>query len=370
MHSRIPRSFLCAAAFGAYSLAFAESFVRIVAPQAFVPREIVAAPYGVRMNKPGAVYRQHTPEMSADVRINSEGLRADRDYPVKKPEGVSRVAVFGDSYLLGYEASNADMATARLEEGLRSKNCPAEVLNFAVSGFGTAEMLKTLEARGLDFEPDVVIFQWHHTDPDDNLRANLYRLDNGKLIETGASYVPAIGARTVLESNPVYRKISDQSHLFIAARERASRYVRRMMAGHVFSRKTTSGASSEERVASPVDVAILGRAELDARRAGAAFFVIDIPGVQSRTRFKSSFRQLPPELVARANYISPQAEFEAAASNTEKLYWERGHKHLTPKGNAVLASVMAERIAGDEAAAAALGCKSRSPARLAAAPPE
>jgi hypothetical protein len=138
-------------------------------------------------------------------------------------------------------------------------------------------------------------------------------------------------------------------------REKGSRFVRRAMAGHVFSRKTTAGAK-EERLAGPLDLAILGRAEALSRAAGAPFFVVDVPSVQSRTRFRSSFRLLPETLTGRPNYISPLEAFAAAAGPKEKLYWEKGHRHLTPRGNAVLAGVIAERLIADPQAYDALGC--------------
>jgi hypothetical protein len=347
---------MTAAALAAYAIVFAEIFVRAFAPQSFVPRDIAAAPWGVRMNRPGAVYEQRTPEMKSIVAINANGLRADRDFALGKPAGVRRVAVFGDSYMLGYEASYADMATTQIERALRQAKCPVEVLNFAVSGFGTAEMLKTFEKNGLRYEPDVVLFQWHHTDPDDTLRANLYALKDGDLIETGATYLPAMGARRAVEDNFLFRLLAGHSHLFTIVRERASRFVRRAMAGHVFSRKTTGGAA-EERVAGQLDLAILARAEAVSRSAGAAFFVVDVPSAQSRTRFRSSFRLLPPDLAARPNYISPLAAFETAAGPDEKLYWEKGHRHLTPRGNAALAGVVAEKLLADPESYDALGCE-------------
>ena len=344
--------------FAVYSLAFAEAFVRAVAPQSFVPREITAAPFGVRMNKPGAVYQQRTPETSAIVRINAEGLRAEREYGLAKPLGVRRIAMFGDSYFLGYEASYDDITSTRLERMAHDALCPVEVLNFSVSGYGTAEMLRMLEAKGVLYHPDVVIFEWHHTDPDDNRRSNLYALTPNGLEPTGATYVPAIDARTAFEANGLYRLIASRSHLFIAVRERASRYVRRIMAGHVFSRDTTGGGSAEP-MAGPLDIAILDRAGAVAHAAGAKFYVVDVPGVQSRTRFRSSFRLLPPRVAARANFITPIDAFEAAASNNEMLYWEKGHKHLTPKGNAVIAGVIADHLLQDDAKTAALGCDAR-----------
>lgn len=349
------RKLLTAAGFVAFTALFAEAFVRVFAPQSFVPRDIAAAPYGVRMNRPGAEYVQRTPEMRSVVAINANGLRAPHDFALEKAPGVRRIAVFGDSYLLGYEASYDDMATTQLERTLRQSKCPVEVLNFSVSGFGTAEMLRTLEKEGLRYGPDAVIFQWHHTDPDDTLRADLYALDGDALVETGGTYLPAMGARRAVENNFLFRFLAGHSHLFTILREKGSRFVRRAMAGHVFSRKTTASAK-EERPAGPLDLAILARAEALSRAAGAPFFVVDVPSVQARTRFRSSFRLLPETLIGRANYISPLNAFEAAAGPKEKLYWEKGHRHLTPRGNAILAAAVAERLLADPQAYDALGC--------------
>lgn len=362
------RDVLIAAALAAYTFVFAEIFVRLVAPQAFIPRDVAAAPWGVRMNRPGAVYEQRTPEMRSAVAINANGLRAERDFKREKPPGVRRVAVFGDSYLLGYEASYDDMATTRIERALKDRKCPVEVLNFSVSGFGTAEMLRTLEKFGLGFEPDVVLFQWHHTDPDDTMRSGLFAMENGVLVETGSSYLPAMGARRAVEDNPALRFLLANSHLVTIVRERASRFVRRMLAGHVFSRQTTAGATAgAERPAGPLDLAILERAESASRAAGAEFFVIDVPSVQSRTRFRSSFRLLPEELTASETFISPIAAFEAAAGPDEKLYWEKGHRHLTPRGNEVLAAVVADRLLTDPESYDALGCDGVPPSPVLAA---
>jgi len=343
-----------------YSFVFAELFVRVFAAQAFVPRNVMAAAYGVRANTPNATYLQRTPEMSAIVHINGQGLRAPHEFAFEKPEGISRIAIFGDSYFLGYEGVYEDIASSRLEAMLNDAGCTVEVLNFSVSGFGTSEMLRTLEAKALAYQPDLVVFQWHHTDPDDNFRSNLYKLEGGALKPTGEVYIPAVRARTALSNNTAYRFLSGHSHLFVATREKLSRLVRRAMAGHVIKRNTTGDgdAAMAERIASETDLAILSEAERLSGEMGAPFYVVDVPGVQARTRFRTSFRLLPDEVVARHNFVSPIEEFNRAASVNTKLYWEKGHKHLTPKGNDIIAKMMALRFLNDRRVRAALKCDS------------
>ncbi|WP_306251013.1 SGNH/GDSL hydrolase family protein [Parvularcula sp. IMCC14364] len=344
-------SILCILVIG-YALIFAETFLRLLAPQAIIPRHVTAAPYGIRMNVPGADYAQVTPETRVSIRINEQGLRAELSYPLEKPHGVTRVALFGDSYFMGYESDLQDSFAWQLEQALRAERCPVEVLNFAVSGFGTAEMLRTLESKGLSFTPDIVLFQWHHTDPADNLRAGLYAYQAGQLQETGAAYMPAIRTRQLLERMPLYKSVSENSHLYAATREKAATFIKHTLTGGALVNTAVTAVSKEVTMldqpdrpdASPLDVALLTHAEQVATQNDAAFFVVDIPSFHTRTSFSSAFRLLPAQLVAQPHFISPVDSFRQAARPDTKLYWEQGHYHLTPTGNRLLAQVVADRL--------------------------
>ncbi|MCI5044191.1 MAG: SGNH/GDSL hydrolase family protein [Aquisalinus sp.] len=345
-----------------YAMLFAEIFLRLLAPQAIIPRYVTAAPYGIRMNIPGAEYRQVTPETRVSIRINDQGLRADQSYSVEKQSGISRVALFGDSYFMGYEAELTDSFAWQLEQALRAKRCPVEVLNFAVSGFGTAEMLKTLEEKGVTYSPDIVIFQWHHTDPADNMRANLYNLKEGRLLANSNTYVPAIRTRQILNAIPLYTTVSENSHLYAAARERASTFIKNALTDGALVRTPVTSPQSKTTIldqpdrpdASPLDVALLEYAEDVSNDNDASFFVVDIPSFHDRTSFSSAFRLLPDDLLESNNYISPISIFREAASPDRKLYWEEGHYHLTPDGNRLLADTVATKLV--EQAAIQLNC--------------
>jgi hypothetical protein len=94
------------------------------------------------------------------VKINSDGLR-DAEHAKQKPENTLRVAIIGDSYA---EALQVPMENAfwKVAEN-RLQNCPAlggkkvEMINFGVSGYGTAQELITLQRQVWDYAPDVVI---------------------------------------------------------------------------------------------------------------------------------------------------------------------------------------------------------------------
>jgi hypothetical protein len=88
-----------------------------------------------------------------ELSINSQGLRASRDYDRAPAKGSRRIAVFGDSCAFGEEVNDDQTIPVHLERSLKG----VEVLNFGVHGFGLGQMMLRLEREGLEFEPDHVV---------------------------------------------------------------------------------------------------------------------------------------------------------------------------------------------------------------------
>lgn len=132
-------------------------------------------------------------EGEAYVRINSGGLR-DREHAKEKPAGTLRVAVVGDSYAEAFQVSQ-EKAFWSVMEG-RLKNCPSlagrnvEVINFGVSGYGTAQELITLREKVWEYSPDVILLAvTTNNDVLDNSRAlkltdeiPYFKLRDGQLV--------------------------------------------------------------------------------------------------------------------------------------------------------------------------------------------
>jgi hypothetical protein len=98
--------------------------------------------------------------------LNAEGFR-DRDHAKAKPPGVRRVVGIGDSYMFGWGVEAGKDYLSLLEDGLaKAPGQRWEVLNMAVPGYNTAMEVETLKARGLAYEPDVVVvgFCWNDID--------------------------------------------------------------------------------------------------------------------------------------------------------------------------------------------------------------
>lgn len=358
-----------------YGALFAEIFLRLFSPQPIMPRHVIASDYGVRMNEPGTTYWQKTAETRASIHINPLGLRGPDEQKREKTPNVARIALFGDSYFLGYESAFEESFAAQLEAILQARQCRVEVYNFAVSGFGTAEMLRTYEYYGRQFQPDMVLFQWHHTDPADNVRANLYALKAEELVETGADYLPASGLRTALSRLRAYQFIAEHSQVFAALREKIATGIKNIMTGGALVKRPSRVATmatahaamapdakainqdrDDRPPASDLDIALLQRATKAVQQDGAQFYLVDIPSWHSRTEFSSSFRLLPATLRQQENFISPIDHFRAHADKDRKIYWEKGHLHLTPYGNFLLAKAVADRLTDTQDERSTLKC--------------
>ena len=105
-----------------------------------------------------------TTEGGAHVRINRAGFR-DRNHETAKPDGVLRIAVLGNSFT---EARAIPLdETFWSVAGRRLAACPGlsgvtvEMLNFGVSGYGTAQQLITLRDHVLAYGPDLVLLAFY-----------------------------------------------------------------------------------------------------------------------------------------------------------------------------------------------------------------
>jgi len=88
-----------------------------------------------------------------EVRINSQGIRADHDYAqTVKPELV-RVSAFGDSFTFGNEVANEETWERQLE----SRDPRFEVLNFGVGAYGLDQAYLRYLHEGIPFNSDIVV---------------------------------------------------------------------------------------------------------------------------------------------------------------------------------------------------------------------
>jgi lysophospholipase L1-like esterase len=104
-----------------------------------------------------------TAEGRAFVRVNASGLR-DREHALDKPADAYRIAVLGDSYAearqVEAEQTFWGLLPGRLERCGFAPGRRIEVLNFGVSGYGTAQEYLMLESTAIRYRPDLVLLQF------------------------------------------------------------------------------------------------------------------------------------------------------------------------------------------------------------------
>jgi len=109
--------------------------------------------------------------------INSHGFRSP-EYPVKKPEGRKRILVLGDSFAWGFNVANEDMFSRVMEKKLRAANIEVDIMNAAVSGWGTDQEYLFLLHEGLRYKPDIVVLAlFAGNDPLNNANSRQYSLE-------------------------------------------------------------------------------------------------------------------------------------------------------------------------------------------------
>lgn len=331
------------------------------------PRHVVGAPFGLRINQPGAVYRHKSADVNVWFRINSQGMRADRDFARPKPAGLRRIVSLGDSFTVGYEVEGEETFSSVLERELSKRGLRVEVLNAGVSGYGTAEACLYLERELFGYEPDLVLVSFYTNDLVDNTRSGLFRLEDGALVAVADSYVPAGRVADLLNTNPVFAWLSGYSNAFALLKETATQVAKRQMVqanleqvARAESGPRPDDAGSAEAAERRLTAAIFERLWQSTRARGIPLVIHSIPIPSPPRR--------PPE---RLLDVFPRAEFDVEREGLaylsaadvltpqlgrELLYYERSQGHWTPlahrlSGEALAVLVVERGLLGDAPAA-------------------
>ncbi|HMH17979.1 MAG TPA: SGNH/GDSL hydrolase family protein [Burkholderiales bacterium] len=120
-------------------------------------------------------------EGEAFVAINRDGLR-DREHSRTKPPNTFRIAILGDSIAEAVQVPLESTFASVLERQLKSckafGNRDVEVINFGVSGYGTAQELLTFRHRAAAYSPDLTVLAFY---AGNDLRNNSKELEPFKL---------------------------------------------------------------------------------------------------------------------------------------------------------------------------------------------
>lgn len=141
----------------------------------------------------------HTPNsrgslMGVPIAINSKGLR-DSEYDYKKPEGVYRILIVGDSLTFGWGVESQDTFSGILEKRLNEQNTLSgkykeiQVINAGIGNYNTTQELVFLREDGLKYEPDEVMLAHFTNDAEQTQReANNFLTRNFILYASTVSF--------------------------------------------------------------------------------------------------------------------------------------------------------------------------------------
>jgi hypothetical protein len=326
-----------------------------------------------------------TKEGRAFVRTNAQGAR-DRDHALHKPEDVYRIAVLGDSYseAMQVERDKAYWALlpARLESCGFAPGKRIEVMNFGVSGYGTAQQYVMLVSSAIRYAPDLVLLQFTNgNDVKDNSFAlsddkarPFFMLEANGAVRLDDSFAAAASfRRSASLPVQVLRELSDRSRVLQLLR--STRQMSFMRVAHANRDGVEQGL--EPWVLAPprdklweeawqITEGAIGRIHDYATRNGARFMVMTVPyaiqvhpdrKVRQSLQTKLAVEDLfyPDRRIAglakrrsfEAVTVAPELQPLAERTGTyyhgfEQVGMGRGHWNAT--GHAAAADLVARRL--------------------------
>ena len=341
-----------------YCLVVCELFLRIFSPVALTPLGWRVTSYGLRGNEINRGYRHTSPEYRINIRTNSKGIRADRDIPYEKAGGVKRIVLLGDSFAMGCGVNLEDTFSSQMQKFLEESGVNSEIVNLGVPAYGNAEELILLKEEGLKYQPDLVLLAWHPSDYAENVRSNLFSLENGHLIRKNKAYLPMARIREFLFQFTIYRWIAENSQFYRFIRHSVYLHIRKPLAvwikriSSVFKPTSNNGNTTTERqedqnksddlYRKELTIALLKEMKCECTSNGASFLIFDIPVKLSPTEFESRFLVSEADTIEYFDVFNPIELFKQQKG--KKIYWEEPNGHFTPLGCRIIAKGLASLI--------------------------
>jgi hypothetical protein len=273
------------------------------------------------------------------------------------------VLAVGDSQTEGFEVRQEFTYSGVIEHWLNSHGASSEVVNAGISGFGTAEVLAFLENEGVKYHPDVVVYGFYANDFDDNVRAGLYALDRGTLVNKSKVYVPAVRILDALNSVPPMRWLSEHSYFYSLALNGVwdwfkTASIKRAREARSDEHEYATLLQGPSQYEMSLMSALLFRMSQFCRTHGILFIVLDIP-VRVDKGVGNFASSIPPSLLGvfrdAADVLLLSDDVLGPYRGVADIHVEHGQKHISEFSHLML-GVRAAQVIRDRKAT----CTTRS----------
>jgi len=181
------------------------------------PRYQTDAQYGdfcIRKIRPNMEFWHKSKGGKWKFKINKQGFRSNYDYSYEKKPNTIRIIALGDSHTQGFEVRQDYTYSSVIEKYLKKKGCNAEVYNTGISGFSTVEELIFLENEGIKYKPDFVILGFFANDLEDNVKADIFVLNEGKLKIKKKAHILGVKIQNIIYKIPLTKWLSENSYFY------------------------------------------------------------------------------------------------------------------------------------------------------------
>jgi len=164
---------------------------------------------GLNLLRPS--FNGYVQKFNTHVHTNALGFR-DVEHDLANSKGAYRILLLGDSFMEGLQVEFEESFPHLLEEELNKKlPCHVEVINAAVSGWGTDDEVTYLSRRGMALRPSLVLFGTTlHNDISDNLEER-YHVRQGEVLRPKPSTEESLFRHVNLE---IRSYLVSHSHLY------------------------------------------------------------------------------------------------------------------------------------------------------------
>jgi len=343
--------------FVASSLVFfslAELGVRLFYKESTVlfPRYHTDVKYGdfvIRRIKPNTTFWHTSIDGRWKFTTNNAGFRNYKDFSYEKPAEVYRILSIGDSHTQGYEVRQDYTFSAVAEKYLKNHQINVEVLNTGVSGFSTAEELVFLENEGYRYHPDAVILGFFANDYEDNIKADLFKLDqNGNLIVNKKTHIPGVRIQNFIYRLPFVKWLGENSYFYSVLFNGTWAYFKNRLAKNASENALEYAVSTREKYTQyqeDLTSKLIERMYHFCKQNNIKLIILDIPQAHGQNQSRTSFTPniLKTISLNSDKYFTTDMLF-SDYNGVVQLNVPHGHRHISEFTHAILGVSAAKYI--------------------------